>query len=231
MINRAFVAYTIKGGGNMRERLITLDWIYEDEYDFIIKNLKEQNILHAEHELGRRYAIDVASVDEKREKAFRSILEEVLFTSFKWKYYDNAFSQRDSVEDKAIRYCLLDFDAKMERKFFRERIFCQKEIHIDAEYNFSFGKIKEIWLGYVDLLKEFYLSKPDRIDKLELVAYMLSENIKKGFTKAIKCYISQDSSDRIVQDIFYYREKGVKIPDSEEKLRVLVKDLFGNLEN
>lgn len=212
----------------MQERLVTIDRVYEREYDFIVRSLKKNKIVWAEETLGRRLAIYVATAGEREERFFSSILEEVLMTAFKWHYY----TQRsdfvcDKIEDKALKYCLLDFDSGAERRYFREKIFCENAIHIDPIYYFGMGVVKAVWDSYVELINDFYSTYPMRSDKLELIGYMVSLNERKGYEKRLKYYITDEKEDNVLQNIFYYGERSVKIPKDSKGILSLVNDIFG----
>ena len=212
----------------MQERLITLEREYERDYDYIKKQLHKEQILFASHEIGRRLALDVVTTSQEQEMKLKSILEETLFTSFKWNYYLNAIYRREEVEDYAILFCLLDYDSGAERKFFQDKIFCDKELHLDAVFNFKIKEIKSVWLGYVDLVNEFYKTKPERRDKLELIAYMLSLNIKNNSIKEREYYIFEDKKRQTLQDLFYYRKKDCSKSIIDKDIQLLIVDLFGN---
>lgn len=211
----------------MQERLITLERQYEREYSYIKEQLRKEQILFAPHEIGRRLALDVATTGVEQENKLKSIVEEVLFTAFKWEYYARSIKRSEDVEDLAILFCLLDFDSIGERKFFRDKVFDKKELHIDAVYNFGIKEIKSVWLGYVDLVNEFYKTRPERCDKLELIAYMLSLNIKNNSKKQREFYLFEDSKKTALQDLFYYRKKDCTISGADKDVQLLIADLFG----
>ena len=211
----------------MQERLITIDRAYEREYEFITRSLDKAKIIWAESCLGRRSAINVVTKSEQ-EIMLCAILEEVLMTSFKWRYYmENIEASAGRIEDRALVFCLLDFDAGAERKFFKEKIFPQSEIHLDAIYNFRMREVKAVWRSYVELINDFYSTYPTRSDKLELIGYTFSINLRQMEKKRIKCFVSEQKDDNILQNIFYYGEKTVKIPRSNKEILDIVKDLFG----
>lgn len=211
----------------MQERLITLDRAYEREYEFIIRSLDKAKIIWAESYLGRRPAISVVTQNEQ-ERDLCAILEEALMTSFKWRYYiENIETSDNKTEDKALIFCLLNFDSGAERRYFKEKIFPQREIHLDAIYNFRMSEVKAVWKSYVELINDFYSTYPTRSDKLELIGYTFSINLRKMDEKPIKCFVSEQKEDNILQNIFYYGEKTVKIPKSNREILDIVKDLFG----
>lgn len=208
----------------MRERLVTLERLYQREYDYIIRNLERKNILYAKDEVGRRLAVDIATrIDQELD--LESILVEVIITSFKWKYYESVLSKKTKVEDIAVLFCLLNFDLGAERKFFKEKVFQEREIHLDAIYNFSMGKIKSCWDGYAKLITEFYESLPSRLDKVELIAYMLSIINKQK--SRIKYYIFDDDKGKIIQDIFHFNEKIDLKGNKYQDILQVTEEIFG----
>ncbi len=215
----------------MRERLISIDRSYEREYGYIVKSLEKEKIISAESEYGSRLNVHVATVSDKEERLLCSVLEEVLFTGFKWRYYaENVSAEANFAEDKALRFCLLDFDSGAERRFFREKIFTSLNIHIDAVYNFGMGVVKNVWRSYVELINDFYSTIPDRSDKLELIAYTLSLNIRKSEAKRMKYYVEDGKEQKILQNVFYYREKPQRVSYQNEEVERLVREIFGKYQ-
>lgn len=213
----------------MRERLISIDNYYEKEYDYIVKSLQKAKIISAQSTSGARRNVHVATVNDKEEKIICGAIEEVLFTGFKWRYYvENVLSKSDCVEDKALRFCLLDIDSQIERRFFREKVFSSGDVHIDAVYNFGMGVVKNVWNSYVDLMNDFYSTSPDRIDKTELIAYVLSLNLRKSESKTVKYYVEEEKVSRFLQNVFYYKEKPRNTLFVDKDTQRLVSEIFGN---
>lgn len=208
----------------MRERVVTLDRLYQREYDYIIRSLEHKNILYAKHEIGRRLAVDIATrIDQELD--LESILVEIFITSFKWKYYESILPKKTKVEDIAVLFCLLNFDLSAERRFFREKVFPNNELHLDAVYNFSMAKIKSCWDGYGKLIAEFYQSLPCRLDKVELIAYMLSIINKQK--SRVKYYIFEDDKGKIIQDIFHFNEKIDFKGNKYQDILQVAEEIFG----
>lgn len=215
----------------MQERTITFDRMYQREYDFALGVLERAGVLCAPTELGRRLGISVATVSQREERLLSDIIEEILMTGFKWRYYTGLVQKRREVEDVALIFCLLDFDSGAERVFFRERIFAKSiNIHPDAVYNFAMKEVRSVWESYARLILDFYDSEPDREDKRELIAYMLSHSPGKSSPKRIRYTVSSEERDIILQNIFFYRKRGVYIPAKYPDVRELVEELFGKYE-
>lgn len=213
----------------MRERLISIDRRYEKEYDYIVKSLQKAKIISAQSSCGARLMVHAVAVSPKEESLLSCVCEEVLLTGFKWRYYEeNVLSNTNSVEDKALRFCLLDFDSGAERRFFKEKIFTESNVHIDAVYNFGMGVVKNVWKSYAELLSDFYSTSPDRADKIELIAYMLSLNLRKNEKRMLKYYVEEEKSAKILQNVFYYKEKPKQFAFIEKDAQRLISEIFGN---
>ncbi len=215
----------------MQERLVTYDRRYQSEYDFTLSSLEKAGILCAPSEEGRRLGICIATNSDKEEKLLSSVLEEVLLTGFKWRYYSELIKVGEGVEDEALLFCLLDFDSGAERRFFKDKIFKKSvNIHLDAIYNFGMREVIAVWESYARLVIEFYETYPERVDKVELIAYLLSLNYKKAVQRTVKYYVRQKEESILLQDIFFYRKRGAYIPQKFTDIRDLVEELFGKYE-
>lgn len=209
----------------MQEKLLTVDGYYKREYDFMLRELKNNSFTYAESRRGNRLELYVAVMDEEEGKKIFSILEEVILTSMKWRYYEKSLTNKTSV-DKALSYALLDFDTLGERRYVFENVYPKSELHLDALYNFSLKELKNVWSGYVDLVKDFYSSMPDEDEKCELIGYMYAMSGKNRLKRKSRLYLSDEKEDILLQKIFFYREKVPPEVENYEDIKKIVKKIF-----
>lgn len=210
----------------MQEKLLSVDRFYAREYDFMLNELKTHAFTYAESERGNRLELYVAVMDDNEGRKLFSILEEVVLTSMKWRYYEDELKLPDSTIDRALGYTLLDFDSMGERRFVYENLFPKAELHLDALYNFSLKELKDVWAGYVDLVKDFYQSNPDEDEKCELIGYMYTMSGKARLGRKSRLYLSEDKQDILLQKIFFYREKATHEVENYEEVKKIVKKIF-----
>ena len=189
----------------MQEKLLTVDGYYKREYDFMLAELKGNAFTYAESKRGSRRELYVAVMDEEEGKKLFSVLEEVMLTSMKWRYYEEYLKIPGSTADRALLFALLDFDSLGERRFLYESVYPKPELHLDALYNFSLKELKNVWSGYVDLVRDFYSNNPDEEEKCELIGYMYAMSGKSRLRRRSRLYLSDDGEDVLLQRIFFYR--------------------------
>lgn len=210
----------------MQEKLLTIDENYEREYCFMLNEFKANAFTYAESKRGSRRELYVAVMDEEEGRKLFSILEEVILTSMKWRYYKEHLKLPQNVVDRALAYALLDFDSLGERRFLYENVYPKSELHLDALYNFSFKELKNVWLGYVDLVKDFYSNNPDEDEKCELIGYMYAMSGKSRLRRKSRFFLSESDEDILLQRIFFYREKMPSGVENHENIKKIVKKIF-----
>lgn len=210
----------------MQEKLLTIDENYKREYSFMLAELKASAFTYAESKRGSRKEVYVAVMDEEEGKKLFSILEEVILTSMKWRYYEDYLKLPQNVVDKALKYTLLDFDSLGERRFLYENVYPKAELHLDALYNFSLKELKSVWSGYVDLVKDFYSNNPDEEEKCELIGYMYAMSSKSRLRRKSRLFLSECDEDILLQRIFFYREKLPLGIENHENVKKIVKKIF-----
>lgn len=210
----------------MQEKLLSVDRYYLREYQFMLGELNSSGFTYAPSERGNRLELYVAIMDDDERKKLFSILEEVVLTSMKWRYYEKELALPNSTIDRALGYTLLDFDSMGERRFIYENLFPKAELHLDALYNFSLKELKSVWSGYVELVKDFYQSSPDEDEKCELIGYMYTMSGKARLVRKSRLYLSNDVQDILLQKIFFYREKATQEIESYEEIKKIVKKIF-----
>lgn len=210
----------------MQEKLLTVDDYYKREYDFMLAELKANAFTYAESRMGSRRELYVAVMDEEEGKKLFSILEEVILTSMKWRYYEEHLKLPQNVVDKALAYALLDFDSLGERRFLYENVYPKAELHLDALYNFSLKELKNVWSGYVDLVKDFYSNTPDEDEKCELIGYMYAMSGKSRLRRRSRLFVSDEKEDNLLQRIFFYREKVPLDVENYQSIKKIVKKIF-----
>ena len=212
----------------MQEKVVTLDWHYKKEYQYLINSAKAKGLLYGYDYRAGRWEVYVAVREESEDEILSALCEEVLLTSLKWRYFEPFVGKYfKTPEDKALIFSLLDFDSKAERLFFKEKIYQGNEIHIDAYFNFRLANVKKVWDGYIELITDFYAHKPELPEKLELTAYMLTVNRRCRDKRLGRFFVFDNVQDEYLQKIFYYHEKIGIIPPSCEEESKIVKKIFG----
>lgn len=212
----------------MQEKVISLDLDYKKEFDYLLSSVKGEGFLYGKTVRGDRTELYVAIENQDQDKFLFGLIEEVLLTAFKWRYFAPfVLDYIQNVEDKALLFALLDFDSKAERKFFKDRIFTQNQLFLDAHYNFGIRPIKRVWDGYVELIVDFYSHRPSLSEKIELIAYMMTVNRRNRDERTGRYYLFDTAEDKYLQNIFYYHEKIAIIPKDCENANKIVKKIFG----
>ena len=211
----------------MHEKLLTLDGYYKREYDFMIGELSRHRFTYAESESGKRLELYVAILDEEEGRILFSILEEVILTSMKYRYYKSELNLPKAPIDVALGYALLDFDSMGERRFIYENVYPKPSLHLDALYNFSLKELKSVWAGYVELVRDFYSNNPTIDEKCELIAYMYAMGAKGRIRRKSRFYLSDDEEEILLQKIFFYREKVAQEIEEHENIKKITKKIFG----
>ena len=212
----------------MQEKVVSLDANYKKEFDYLLSSVKGEGLLYGKTHRGERLELYVAIENQAQDDYFFGLVEEVLLTAFKWRYFSPFVSDYiQNAEDKALLFALLDFDSKAERKFFKDRIFTQNELFLDAHYNFGINPIKRVWEGYVELIVDFYSHRPSFSEKIELIAYMITVNRRNREERAGRYYLFDSAEDKYLQKVFYYHEKIAIIPKDCENANKIVKKIFG----
>lgn len=212
----------------MQEKVVTLDWNYKEDFLYLLDKVRDRGLIYGDMVRGDRRELYVAIREESDHTFLSDCCEEVLLTSFKWRYFSEYVSSYiKTVEDKALLFALLDFDSQGEREYFLEKIYPLDSVHLDAHYNFGMSHVKNVWEGYVDLIRDFYLHRPDSKEKLELTAYMITVNRRNRKKRGERYYLFHSKQDKILQNIFYYHEKTDFFPEDCLEASKIVKKIFG----
>ncbi|MBQ2714325.1 MAG: hypothetical protein IJF76_01700 [Clostridia bacterium] len=212
----------------MQEKVVSLDKRFEKEYEFILNGVIGDGVLYGDIERGDRRELYVGFSEEGRDRYFISLCEEVLLTAFKWRYFEPYVKGcMNTPTDKALIFSLLDFDSSSERGFFRDKIYPHNALHLDALYNFGIKNVKKVWDGYVELIMDFYSHSPGMEEKCELTAYMTSVNKRCKRVREARYYLFEEKESKILQNLFYYHEKGKVVGEELGDCAKIVKKIFG----
>ena len=176
---------------------ISIDVDCKEELEFLKNELKTDCGI-----MGSRAFFET---DDENFSEYEPIIEEIILTSFKYKYFHNEIKDRiTELADVAILFAIIDFDGYRERQ--KVSALCKsREICIDGIYNFALQDLRDEWDKLIELLKEFYTHSPTYNEKCELVSYMI-QGFKSCY-KRVKYFVDSNKDLIDLQKVVYYHEK------------------------